>query len=260
MSVRPNKALGQNFLMHAQTAERIVAAASLAPGMHVLEIGPGTGMLTRALLAAGLIVNAIETDSSLIPILEADFAEAIQQGHLTLLHGDIRTFDFTSLAAPYAVVANIPYYLTGDIMRRLLEAPVLPSSMTLLVQKEVAERIARNNGKESMLSVSVQVYGAPKYMFTVPRGAFRPAPSVDSAVLHVANIHSPFATLEEQSHFFTIVKTAFLHKRKRVAKNLESIAPASAISEAFTQLSLSANTRSEDIPASTWLALASALR
>jgi 16S rRNA (adenine1518-N6/adenine1519-N6)-dimethyltransferase len=114
--MRAKQQLGQNFLMHAATARRIVVASKVAPGSHVLEIGPGTGMLTRELLDAGLLVTAIETDRELIPVLEELFAHEIQKGSLMLIHGDIRTFDLSKLTDPYAVIANIPYYITGEII------------------------------------------------------------------------------------------------------------------------------------------------
>lgn len=126
------KSLGQNFLMHRQTAERIVAAAKLEPESNVLEVGPGTGMLTRELLAAGHVVTAVEADHSLIPGLKETFAEELEQGRLTIVQSDIRTFDLSILPRPYHVVANIPYYITGELMRLFLTADSHPSSMTLL--------------------------------------------------------------------------------------------------------------------------------
>jgi 16S rRNA (adenine1518-N6/adenine1519-N6)-dimethyltransferase len=150
------KSLGQNFLMHAQTAERIVLAADLPENATVLEIGPGTGMLTRALLARAGKVIAVETDDELAPELTETFAEEIAARKLEILHQDIRSFNTEILPASYHVVANIPYYITGELMRKFLTAEHKPESMTVLVQKEVAERIARNKGKESVLSVSVK--------------------------------------------------------------------------------------------------------
>jgi 16S rRNA (adenine1518-N6/adenine1519-N6)-dimethyltransferase len=160
------KSLGQNFLMHPQTAERIVLAAALPEGATVLEIGPGTGMLTRALLARAEKVIAVEADDALAPELMETFAEEIAAGKLEIIHQDIRTFDTKTLPASYHVVANIPYYITGELMRQFLTAVHKPETMTILVQKEVAERIARSKGKESVLSISVKVYGEPEYCFT----------------------------------------------------------------------------------------------
>jgi 16S rRNA (adenine1518-N6/adenine1519-N6)-dimethyltransferase len=252
--MRAKQALGQNFLMHQATAERIADAAGLTPDSVVLEIGPGTGMLTRSLLARAGKVIAVEADRELVPQLQELFAQEIAAGKLEIREGDIRTFDLTTLPNGYAVVANIPYYITGEIIRFLLTAKQKPISVTLLVQKEVAERIVRSK-KESLLSLSVKAYGTPSYKFTVPRGAFRPAPNVDSAVLHIAGIHPPFADEALETRFFEILHAGFAHKRKRLAKNLESVTSAEAISRAFEETGLSSNARSEDVPLTTWKTL-----
>src|SRR5690348_6684656 len=154
--MRAKKSLGQNFLMHARIAERIADAAAFKEDATVLEIGPGTGMLTRPLLARAKKVIAVEADHELLRGLEETFAKEIGEGKLQLVYGDIRNFDAASIKGPYALVANIPYYITGEIIRMFLSARHKPSSMTLLVQKEVAERIARQKGKtpkENLLSL-----------------------------------------------------------------------------------------------------------
>lgn len=234
--------------MHARIAERIALAAQLAPDAVVFEIGPGTGMLTRELLKLARKVIALETDYELFKKLQTDFADDIAEGRLELVHGDIRTFAISTLPKGYALVANIPYYLTGEIFRMFLESENQPSSMTLLVQKEVAERIARAK-KESVLSLSVKAYGVPKLEFTVPRGAFSPAPNVDSAVLTVRYIsRKNFAMPANEEQFFTLVHAGFAHKRKFVRKNLiEAGLPAGDIPE---------KARAEDLPLAAWLALA----
>ena len=257
--MKAKQQLGQNFLMHQKTADRIASSADLPEGARVLEIGPGTGMLTRALLREGARVTAIEADGELIPVLTEEFSNELASGALTLIHGDIRTFDLGTLATPYFVVANIPYYITGEIIRLLLTARNKPASITLLVQKEVAVRIARSE-KESLLSLSVKVFGTPKYLFTVPRGAFRPAPNVDSAVLHIHSVRSPFKDLLEEEHFFNVLHAGFAHKRKKLSRNLEAVASATAIGEAFTLCTLGDNTRAEDLSLSTWLALTKNIR
>lgn len=249
------KSLGQNFLMHTQTAARIVTAANLEKGSLVLEVGPGTGMLTKQLLKAGMRVMAVEADFALIPELETRFAAEIEEGRLAVKGADIRSFDADAIQEPYHVVANIPYYITGEIVRQFLTAPHQPKSMTLLVQKEVAERIARSK-KESLLSLSVKVYGHPTYCFTVPRGAFVPAPNVDSAVLHIAGIsRNSFAKREEEDRFFEVIRAGFAHKRKRLAKNLEEHWQREAISSAFTSAGLDVNARSEGLTLAEWMVL-----
>lgn len=245
--------------MHPQIAERIVDVSKLPADATVLEIGPGTGMLTRVLLAHAKKVTAIEADDQLVPQLEETFAEEIAAGKLELIHGDIREFDAASIAGEYHLIANIPYYITGEIIRSFLTAAHKPLSMTLLVQKEVAERIARSK-KESLLSLSVKIFGAPEYCFTVPRGAFRPAPNVDSAVLAIRDIRpDAFPNHEAEERFFSIIRAGFAHKRKRLAKNLEAVAPAELILTAFEASALNKDIRPEDVSLGTWRRLAASL-
>jgi len=217
---RAKKSLGQNFLMHARIAERIALVAQLNSRTTVFEIGPGTGMLTRELLKLARKVIALEADVELFEKLQKDFACEVRNKKLELVYGDIRTFDIAMLPKGYTLVANIPYYLTGEIFRMFLESMNQPSSITLLVQKEVAARIARSK-KESILSLSVKAYGIPKYEFTVPRGAFSPAPNVDSAVLTIRGIsRKNFKNNTEEKRFFELLHAGFAHKRKFVRKNL----------------------------------------
>lgn len=252
------KGLGQHFLMHTQTAERIVGAAGVTKEDTVLEIGPGTGMLTDVLLAKAGKVYAIETDQDLYPVLKERFAAEIEEDRFVLIEGDVRSFDTASIPGDYLLVANIPYYITGEIIRTFLTTRHKPRSMTLLVQKEVAERIAREK-KESLLSLSVKAYGTPRYDFTVPKGAFKPAPKVDSAVLTISNIRSPFATDAEEAWFFEILRAGFAHKRKRLAKNLEDVASKLQIEPAFSEAELGLESRPEDVSLSSWFSLARAL-
>ncbi|HRH24590.1 MAG TPA: 16S rRNA (adenine(1518)-N(6)/adenine(1519)-N(6))-dimethyltransferase RsmA [Candidatus Paceibacterota bacterium] len=256
--MRAKKSLGQNFLMHARIAERIADAALLTANDTVLEIGPGTGMLTRPLLARARRVVAVEADHTLIATLEETFATEIKEKKLTLVYGDIRAFDPASIGEPYALVANIPYYITGEIIRSFLGATHAPFTMTLLVQKEVAERIARSK-KESILSLAVKVYGDPKYSFTVPRGAFLPAPNVDSAVLTITNIKNPFSSKNTETFFFDLLHAGFAHKRKLLIRNLEAVADASLLTTAFAEASISEKARAEDLSLATWKKLAQLL-
>jgi 16S rRNA (adenine1518-N6/adenine1519-N6)-dimethyltransferase len=250
--------------MHPQIAERIVNVAQVPAGVPVLEIGPGTGMLTRALLGAGYRVIAVEADDELIAPLRETFASEIGAGKLTVIHEDIRAFDTASLPRPYALIANIPYYITGEIIRTFLTAPNKPQSMTLLVQKEVAERIARldeKRPKESLLSLSVKVFGKPEYCFTVPRGAFRPAPNVDSAVLAIRDINpDAFANAEGESAFFNLVRAGFAHKRKQLGGNLALHYPPEHVRKSLATANISEKTRSEDLSLADWLRLLSYIK
>ncbi len=256
----PKKSLGQNFLMHARTAERIADAANLLQEGTVLEIGPGTGMLTSALLQRAKKVIAVEADRDLLPTLQEKFAKEIKNKKLVLIHADIREFDPSIIKGEYALVANIPYYLTGEIIRMFLTTQHKPSSITVLVQKEVAERIARAK-KESILSLSVKVFGTPKYCFTVPRGAFFPAPNVDSAVISIQNIRrDAFKNLTAEELFFTIVKIGFAHKRKQLAGNLEELFTKNSITEALGIANLRADVRPEDLQLLHWQILSAHLK
>jgi 16S rRNA (adenine1518-N6/adenine1519-N6)-dimethyltransferase len=242
------KSLGQNFLMHARIAERIVLVADISSTDTVLEIGPGTGMLTRELLKLAKKVIAIEADQELFSTLQETFAEEIAEGKLQLLHADIRTFDPSTIEDDYKLVANIPYYLTGEIFRMFLSAAHQPRSMTLLVQKEVAVRIAREK-KESILSLSVKAYGTPKYEFTVPRGAFKPAPNVDSAVLTIRDIsRTNFASPGKEARFFDYLHAGFAHKRKYLSSNLGAAGLSAG--------SIPLKARAEDLTLADWLGLA----
>ncbi len=252
------KSLGQNFLMHAATARRIADSAKLSKTDTVLEIGPGTGMLTKALLERAGKVYAVEADHELIAPLQETFEAEISEGRLVLIESDVRSFDPSTIPEPYALVANIPYYITGEIFRQFLTAAHQPKSMTLLVQREVAIRIAREK-KESLLSLSVKVYGKPAYMFTVPRGAFLPAPKVDSAVISITDINREAFTKGQEQRFFEVIRAGFAHKRKQLAKNLESVAESEKISAAFSAISLPEKIRSEEVPLAQWLALSSLL-
>jgi 16S rRNA (adenine1518-N6/adenine1519-N6)-dimethyltransferase len=244
---KAKKSLGQHFLMHPRIAERIALAAELTPDDTVFEIGPGKGMLTKALLAKCRVV-ALETDRELCAALRLTYAEEIKEGRLSLLEGDVQYFDPEQLPKRYKIVANIPYYLTGSIVRTFLSAKHQPLSMTLLVQKEVAARIARAK-KETLLSLSVKVYGVPSYICTVSKGSFVPAPKVDSAVLHIAHIsRKHFQTESEEDRFFALIHAGFAHKRKLLRNNLAELKvtlPDALITK-----------RAEDLTLEDWLNLA----
>jgi 16S rRNA (adenine1518-N6/adenine1519-N6)-dimethyltransferase len=235
----------------------VADAAGLKPGERILEIGPGDGALTAALLARGAEVVAIEKDARLIPVLEEKFVEEIREKKLSLIEGDVLEIGIETLELKnraYKLVANIPYYITGAIMEKFLSASVQPSAMTLLVQKEVAERIARDK-KESILSLSVKAYGTPRYVHTVPAGAFSPPPKVDSAILHIDAVsRANFTTIEQEKRFFELVHAGFAHKRKLLARNLKA-----TLGENYAVIlqkaRIAEKARAEDIPLGVWLAL-----
>src|SRR3989344_6801 len=226
--MRTKKSLGQHFLNSPKIIGDIVSAGKVTKGDLVLEIGPGEGTLTSALLKTGASVIAVEKDDRLIPILQEKFAKEILSRQLTLIHNDILEINMSKtvfdIKKSYKVVANIPYYITGQIIRLFLETDRQPESMTLLVQKEVAERVVARDKKESLLSLSVKVYGEPKIIRVVGRGAFSPQPNVDSAILYIGNVSrknfsegSPRGKGGvDEKLFFRIIHIGFAHKRKQL--------------------------------------------
>lgn len=256
------KSLGQHFLTNPQVIEKIVAAGAIAKGDTVVEIGPGTGILTEALLRMGAQVIAIEADDRAVPLLEERFEDALSHKQLTLHHADVREADIESFIqanTPYSIVANIPYYLSGMLLRTTLEAAHQPRTIVFLLQKEVAERVAREK-KESLLSLSVKAYGAPKYIATVTKGNFTPPPKVDSAILAIYDIsRDRFRDLDE-AWFFTVLHAGFAARRKQLFGNLSGLIESQALKSAFSTLQLSRTVRGEDLSIDIWCALARALQ
>lgn len=246
--------LGQHFLTARWAARAVARAAGVESGITVLEIGPGTGNLTYELLTLGVKVVAVEKDSALVLKLKDRFVSEIASGSLIIIENDIRNASPKSLgliAGEYVVAANIPYYITGEIIRTFLESKEQPKRMTLLVQKEVAERIARSK-KESILSLSVKAYGTPRYVKTVSRSCFSPAPRVDSAILSIENISRDFFIDVSEEKFFKIVKAGFASKRKMLAGNLSKIIPRDHIESVFNSCSISIRVRAEDVSLPKW--------
>lgn len=253
--MRPKKHLGQNFLKSRVIVERIAKSAGIAPVDTVLEIGPGKGILTDALLECGAKVIAVEKDSELIPFLTEKFKEETAGGRFTIIEGDILTLPIEKiLQGTYKLVANIPYYITGEIIRKFLSSDHQPSSMTLLVQKEVARRIVAADKKESILSLSVKIFGTPTILEIVKRTMFTPAPSVDSAVINIANIskNKLWASGIEEMEFFKIIKQAFSQKRKQLLGNLKELKKEKELAELFNKKNIPLTVRAEDIPVELW--------
>lgn len=246
------KSLGQNFLKSEKTLNQIVEAGRLSSSDTVLEIGPGLGALTSWLLYSGAKVIGVEKDDDLTIELEKMFAPEIKSGQLTLMNEDI--LDFDPRWERYKLIANIPYNITGAILEKFLSSSNQPELMVVLVQKEVAERIIARNNKESILSISIKIYGEPKLVDTVKAGSFSPAPKVDSAILAIYNVSKSF--FEEnnvtEEHFFRILKSGFASKRKKLSSNLSVVFDKAKVLEVFKNLSLSENTRAEDVPLSVW--------
>lgn len=248
--------LGQHFLTRPQTAGWVAGSIPIPGEYTVLEIGPGHGILTRELLKTAKKVVAIEKDTTLVSELKETFREELESGQLVLISEDVRDFtpsECAHLQNGYVLIANIPYYITGYIMRKFLTAEHQPTSMVLLVQKEVAERAVAKDGKHSLLSLSVHVYGNPSLGKIVRAGAFSPPPKVDSAILIIQNIsRTHFSNEEVEKRFFEILKTAFSQKRKTLGATLKTtIQP-----DDFVRCALDKKTRPEDVFLEQWLCLA----
>jgi 16S rRNA (adenine1518-N6/adenine1519-N6)-dimethyltransferase len=253
-------------LKSKEAVQKIVAAAKLTDQDTVLEIGPGKGVLTAELLKHAGRVIAIEKDQRLIPLLNEQFATEVATGKLSIIEGDILEIDVASLfpkpanstANPsYKVVANIPYYITGILIRNFLTANVNPNTMVLLVQKEVAQRIVARDGKESLLSMSVRAFATPKYIQTVQAKYFSPEPKVDSAIIALYDISKEFFNKQphlDEDLFFTVLRTGFAHKRKIVAGNLKNLIP--HIKEILATLDVPATTRPENLTLDAWRTIA----
>jgi len=242
--MRAKKSLGQHFLTSSKIAEQIVNAAEINASDIVLEIGPGKGMLTKELLKQAKNVIIVEKDTALIPQLKELFHTEIKSGQLTVVEGDAL---LVSLPSFTKVVANIPYYITGELTRFFLSKEVQPKTIVFLVQKEVAHRIARDT-KESILSLSVKVYGEPKYIQTVKAQYFNPKPKVDSAILRISNISKRFfKNKEEEEVFFSVIKKSFGQKRKMLINNLSDVGEKEELTATFHACGIDLKTRAEAI-------------
>ena len=217
--LRPDKSLGQNFLTDPNILERIVTIAGITHADSVLEIGAGLGHLTAYLAESARAVIAVELDRRFMPILSERLAS---YPNVTLVEGDILQLDNADLVQDdgYLVVANIPYYITSRILRKLLEAKHKPREIILTIQYEVAQRVCAESGKLSLLALSVRMYGTPNLEARIPAGAFYPPPKVDSAVIKIDLHPKPLLPAAQREIFFLIVKAGFLHKRKTLRNSL----------------------------------------
>ena len=234
------KALGQHFLRDPNIVRKMMAVADIHPDETVVEIGPGRGVLTRALNETGAKVFAIELDRSLDEPLQKEFKDS---PNVRIIHADALTYPFEDLPAPFAVVANLPYSISTPLLFRLLELRSRVSRMVLMLQLEVARRIvAREGGKEyGLLSVGVQFYAEPRLEFIVPRGCFSPKPKVDSAVIRLRIRPTPRVTVKDEAFFFHVVRAGFGHRRKSLRNALKDGGfPADAVEQALSAASITA--------------------
>ncbi len=255
--LRPDKRLGQNFLTDPAALNRVVENAGIEPSDEVLEIGPGLGSLTRLVAEKARRVVAVELDSDLLPPLRSVLSDF---SNVEIVAGDILDLDPSRLMSGtgYLVVANIPYYITSALIRHLLEARFPPRRLVLTVQKEVARRICARPGDLSLLALSVQVYGDPQIVASIPAGAFYPSPKVDSAVVRVDLYPEPVIPRDRLSAFFRLAKAGFSQKRKMLRNALSAglAWPTSKPEQLLLSAGIDPKRRAETLSLPEWRALA----
>ena len=263
--LRARHSMSQNFLADPDVLQAILDLAAPGPGDRILEVGPGLGVLTGGLLAAGAIVTAVELDRRLAERLRRAHAAEIERGALRLVEGDILDQDLASLVdGPYEVVANVPYHITSPILHRLLGgAAQRPRRMVLMLQREVAERIAAAPGEMSYLSIFVQYHAAVRIAFAVPREAFEPAPEVASAVVELVPRARGSDRLDAagEDALWHLVQAGFHERRKKLRNVLVRQLPLGpvAVETALAAAGIDGDRRPQTLSVDEWLALRAAL-
>ena len=219
--IKPQRSMGQNFLVSLEVYKKIVASANIKKEDVVLEVGPGLGFLSAELLKEAKKVIAVELDAKIAKVLELALS-AHSIDNLEIISENILDFNADTLEKDYKIVANLPYNISSVFLRKFLSADNKAKSLTLMLQKEVVERIVAEPGKHSLLSLSVQYYSQAKYIDTVKKENFWPQPKVDSAILHLETKKDEEISLskEEQKVFFRLLKFGFSAKRKKLVNNL----------------------------------------
>ncbi len=271
LGVRPTRESGQHFLVDADILARIVKTAAIKRGENILEIGPGFGVLTRALACAGANVVAVEFDRKLAQHLSGE----LKDSKARIVQGDILSFSNQAISEwfgnkPYHVVANIPYHITGKIIKKFVSSGTpKPTGLVLLVQKEVAERVCAQPGRMSLLALSVQLYATPSVVFAVSKQSFWPEPDVDSALLIIGDVQekprtppqSPPWQGGEVERFWQIVRIGFSNPRKQLRNNLASglSLPQNRVKAALEASKLKETCRAQELSIPDWIALIRAL-
>lgn len=241
-NLKPKKSLGQNFLINAGILEKIISAAELNKNDTVLEIGPGTGNLTKLLSEKAGQVIAIEKDSRLIEELQEKFKNT----NVEIIEGDVLRLDIDELfrITNYKVIGNIPYYITSHLLKTIFEKWPKPKLIVLTVQKEVAQRIIAKPPDMNLLALSIQLYSEPKIIGYISKGSFRPIPKVDSAII-ILEPKTSILKPEQKERFFKLIRTAFAGKRKQLQNTLPDIN--------FESLGINPKSRPEELNVSDWL-------
>lgn len=250
MALQNKKTLGQHWLQDRAILAEIADLAEIQPTDTVLEIGPGQGTLTSELLKRAHAVVAVEFDEDLARKLPGQFPGK----NLSVVHGDILSYDLSKLPAGYKVVANIPYYITSKIVRLLTTATNKPAVMVLLTQKEVAERLAAQPGEMSILAVSAQVGSQVSLGPVVKAALFTPPPKVDSQVVVLKTLSQPLIPLEMEKDFYRIMKAGFSAKRKKLRSSLSGGLRLSKeeVEEVLQKAAISPDVRAEDLSIADW--------
>jgi len=258
--IRPKKSLGQHFLKDPHYLKKIADAARINREDQVLEIGPGLGHLTRELAARAKNVIALELDERLVPRLGEEFSETAK---IEIVHADALAYQYETLSGRWKVVANLPYYISTPIIRRLLQFREKFTTLTLMLQKEVAERIAAPpGGKEyGYLSVLVQFYAEARMEFIVPPGAFTPQPEIDSAVITLVVRDAPAVAVRDERFFFRLVKAAFSQRRKTLRNAIRQLGiPKERIDRVLSATGIDLSRRAETLSVEDFGTLADFLR
>lgn len=272
MSLHPNKLLGQHFLICDWVLPELAKAAELTAGDTVLEIGPGTGVLTRFLASRAKKVIAVEKDAKLAQYLanqltptktHLDDSKHLPDDrqkfvkNVEIITGDIMRLDFSVLSEPYKVVANIPYYLTSRLIRILLEQQKKPEIIVLTIQKEVAERAIARPPDMNILALSVRAYGTPEITASVPASCFNPRPKVDSAILKISKISEGFFVRHHiaPKDFFSLIKAGFSSRRKMLTNNLKQFASKKELIQALNSIGHLPTARAQELSLDDWVQL-----
>lgn len=251
--IRLNTDLGQHFLVDEDVLETIVETAKIGHKDHIVEIGPGIGVLTGELLMHAEEVTAIELDARMIPLMN-DFLPPENERaakKFAVIHGNALRVDFP--ATPYKMVANIPYHITSPLLRHAyLESATAPATMTLLIQREVAEKIC-DEEHAGILTIMVRLFGVPELICTVPPQAFAPPPAVDSAILHIRSHQKPLACRSVIDRILRLLKIAFAGRRKMLRNTLGNIGNGM---ELLSKADIDPMRRPETLTVAEWIELA----
>ncbi len=254
----PKKALGQNFLYDDQILAQITTAAEINPDDVVLEIGPGIGALTKHLSVVSGKVIAVEIDGRLMPILEdqLDSYKNVEIVQADILKLPLRVY----VADGFKVVANIPYYMTGILLRHILSGDRRPSMVVITIQRQVADRLTAKPGQMSLLSTTAQYYGDIEVLFGIKAGSFWPRPEVDSAVVRIRIHPGPLLNKDEEESFFRLVKIGYSQKRKQLQKNFRALGyPSSKLYKILSEANIDGRRRAQSLSIEEWMELTRAL-